>query len=567
VSFLTSLASAGLNRNELQHFDPEHVIRIEKKLIAESRLNNTLSKNDVSQIIIWLQTYPTEIKIAAGYECLWGILSGIEAERLDAIPHHTPLELEGVKEMIADFFAEELERYVKLNAGTANWNNLRVLWYYRRFLPNTILSKVADQTAQKLGQALLWLNQKPPAHDLLQEVGYLTDANLYLLLNEFHDTTFNPYINQLITFFDNNPDHVKASDFYAKFCSVVTTFNTTDARLNLRFFHITHPRDKWATEKFCLYAFIVLVIAILPFYLLFTGGNKISAAERRDLRRGDIVQLYYPDVDQPADRYHTKRSREYYWEHDPEVQMHVFVEARTFPLNDPPNSLTAPELKTGKYINPFANPVFNHPDNDVKHGGPSLSVFNQTDNECVVIAYYDLIYYRREKKYVDPSMFLWISEDKLTHPYALYLPPHDSLKIDLRMSRLRFYMGKRLASFNTLRRNKYADSLDAKFSQFTRTDSLLFSKSFNLTEDVLHQPKSARLTLTQPNPHSYQISYTGKPIKLFPYLVQGITGEKPDILSAGNKFRLDLETSRYDYSDNETAKTFMMLRPEWALRQ
>jgi hypothetical protein len=559
VSFLTALASAGFTRIELQSFDPEHVIRIEKRLIAESRLNNTLSKNNVSQIIIWLQTYPTEIKIAAGYECLWGILSGIEAQRLDSIAYHTPPELEGVKEMIAAFFAEDLERYVKVNAGIANWNNLRVLWYYRRFLPDTLLSKVADQTAQKLEQALMWLNQKPPAQDLLQEVGYLTDSNLYLLLNEFHESTFNPYINQLITFFDNNPEYVKASDFYAKFCSVVTTFNTTDGRLNLRFFNITHPPDKWATEKFCLYAFIVLVIAILPFYLLFTGGNKISAAERRDLRRGDIVQLYYPDVDQPADSYRPKRSREYYWEHDPKVQMHVFAEARTFPLNDPPNSLTAPELKTGKYINPFANPVFNHPDNDVKHGGPSLSVFNQTDNECVVIAYYDLIYYRREKKYVDPSMFLWISDDKLTHPYALYLPPHDSLKIDLRMSRLRFYMGKRLASFNTLRRNKYADSLDAKFSQFTRTDSLLFSNAFNLTEDVLHQPKSARLTLTQPNSRCYQISYTGKPLRLYQNYVQMATGKQPVAISTGNKIILDLETARYDDSENQTAKTFMAL--------
>jgi hypothetical protein len=559
VSFLTALASAGLTRIELQSFDPEHVIRIEKRLIAESRLNNTLSKNDVSQIIIWLQTYPTEIKFAAGYECLWGILSGIEAERLDSIAYHTPPELEGVKEMIAAFFAEDLERYVKANAGIANWNNLRVLWYYRRFLPDTILSKVADQTAQQLEQALRWLNQKPPAQDLLQEVGYLTDSNLYLLLNEFHESTFNPYINQLITFFDNNPEYVKASDFYTRFCSVVTTFKTEDGRLNLRFFNITNPPDKWATEKFCLYAFIVLVIAVLPFYLLFTGGNKISAAERRELRRGDIVQLYHPDVDQPADSYRPKRSREYYWEHDPEVQMHVFAEARTFPLNDPPNSLTAPELKTGKYINPFANPVFNHPDNDIKHGGPSLSVFNQTDNECVVIAYYDLIYYRREKKYVDPSMFLWISDDKLTHPYALYLPPHDSLKIDLRMSRLRFYMGKRLASFNTLRRNKYADSLDAKFSLFTRTDSLLFSNAFNLTDDILHQPKSAKLMLTQPNAHSYQIMYTGKPLKLYQNYVQMATGKQPDVVSTGNKILLDLETARYDDSDNQTAKTFMAL--------
>ena len=70
MSLLTSLASAGLSRTEILHFNSENIIRIEKQLIAESRLNQTLSKDDVSRIIRLLQSYPAEIKLVAGYECL-----------------------------------------------------------------------------------------------------------------------------------------------------------------------------------------------------------------------------------------------------------------------------------------------------------------------------------------------------------------------------------------------------------------------------------------------------------------------------------------------------------------
>jgi hypothetical protein len=188
----------------------------------------------------------------------------------------------------------------------------------------------------------------------------------------------------------------------------------------------------------------------------------------------------------------------------------------------------------------------------VKHGGPAINLFNKTDNECVVLAYYNCYYDPEQKQYVPQTQ----GANEII--YAMYIPPRDSIKLDLKMMRLRFYMGKRLARYKSIDNFKYPDSLDAKFSKFTRTDSMLFSKSFDLNNHYFAENIVQDLVISQPNKYSYQINWTGNPMWLYGLVKlsdDGVT--EADSITYNKPLLLDLRKIKYEQNENKYAKTFM----------
>jgi hypothetical protein len=484
VAFFKSLAAIGIGRHDLTDVKSLDLIRIEKKLIAEQKLNGTITRNGIDQIIRVLKEHPEELAIIVGYDCLYGILTGVDADVIDTLKRHSKEQIAVMKYLVSVCFNDEIIAYINLNCNANDWNNLRVLMHYGRFLSDDITQVLKHKLTGKLEQSLSVLRKLPPHRDLKKKAECLNDKDFFVLLGETDNLYFMTYIQTLILFIKQSAEYTRHTTYFENLIERLRSFDVDNHQYSLQisYLKVSHGGQQWA-----VYSVLAVLFAFFCFIFVHVASKEPGYVIRTNpVTDKRFIFFNYDSVKE-----------------EQRIQMEDFVEARMRPLNYPVASWKNPIPFTHKYRNPFELDIFSTSFDEIRHGGPGINIFNGTDKECVVIAYYSQ-YYDFDQLKCKP--ITWTKAKKI---YALYIPPKDSIRIDFRMDLLRFYIGKRLASFNTYQHYIYPDSADYKFSKFTPADSLLFSTAFvfDIQDDARKQQQT--LTITQPSSEKYQIAWVG----------------------------------------------------------
>ncbi|MCR8559680.1 hypothetical protein KXD93_18635 [Mucilaginibacter sp. BJC16-A38] len=516
MQILRALESIGLTREHLTGINNDEIIRIEKKLTAESRLNEELTKNDVSRIIKLLKDYPDVLHWLCQYQCLYGILVGVDAEEIDTVRRHPAAEAERIRQVIAAYFYDDVLTYINLNfSGNApNWNNLRVLLHYKALLPINILNVVFQRLQNKIDFGLNELKKHTGQSEFNNNCRFLADKVFFMLLSDVDLKYFERYVYATATYLKQNRKNFKAQ-LLQDMVIAMRYFNADDLKLDYFLRTITGNAVYYSTRSRSPWAPYVGVLFFLISLLRFCAnvGNSSYVNNNRDVSYNSQSQLYQKIAEEPNPMDSAKS------------KMGRFVEARYFSLNYPLNSWREPIVKPAKYANPFTNDVFQFNNIGTRHNLNSLNIFNNTYNECVVIAYYRETYDIYVRKYTS------VEDGYPPFMYAIYVPPGDSIKIDFKMSLLRFYMGRSLRGFNTYRNKSYPDSSDVKFAKFTPLDSLLFSRPFVFNGEKL---KTQSIVISQPSADVYKLQWQGSG-NLYPFKWQGPNYRTDQMDSATNK--------------------------------
>lgn len=483
--FFKPLESIGIDRNHLQNIADEDVIRIEKRLIAERKLNDTISKNDVEQILLVLKEYKAEMRTISFYEGLYSILSGKEPAYEDSLRFHTMEETLRIRALISVHFKDNLLNYVVENFKANNWAKLRTLLKFQRFLSIELNELLVRKMEDKLMEALAVLNQKPAHRVLKQKIGFLRKRDFYLLMNEIHLTHFNVYVYRLLDFTVSNEKYTSGTIFFDYVLSNLRVYNIGDAQL-VR--DVEKVGFKYGGQTRFIYIGLLIIFSIILLFLysLYSGAPKYKQRTNfwADKVEGELGKMNYLRAQQ-------------------DFEMLNFVEARLLPIHNPKNVDISEHVFINKYGNPFRLQIFGRYAADIKHSGKQISIFNKTQNECIVLAYYDEYYDKSKKAYVKNGY------TDLTKIYALYIPGNDSISVDAKISVLRLYMGKDLKEFNNYRAYTYPDSNDRKFSDFSKVDSALFRYGFKFTKEDSRRDNMQCLLISKPDPSHYQLTWTG----------------------------------------------------------
>jgi hypothetical protein len=528
VSFFKSLTSIGFTRTELANINEDDLIRLEKRLLAGHRLEGIVSKNDIDQILTVIRKYPDVLRILAGYECFYGILTGYETEQLDVVKKYHKETQARIQFVIAEYFQDEIFQYMHRAVTSNNWNDTRVLLHYRSFFNNTIVKIILGRFDAKLAAALGLLATKPDHKILNEQFAFLTDPDFYLTLDQADNRHFTGHINSLIEFVTTGGKYTYRKPFFKNVLTAMSYYDKGNYALNWRITKTFYEYGRNPNKRYAITAGIVFLLIFL-LARACSGPNNYQARQNRWAPGTESVlgdQLY-----QTEQRH---------------VDMKNFVEARMYPLNYPVNSWNTENLLY-KYGNPFDLPLFSSDFKSIKHSDKkAINIFNNTLNGCIAILYFNNLYSGNSIRYHI------LDRDAPSGIHALYIPPHDSISVDFDMYLMRFYMGKRPAKFNAYRRFVYPDSVDTKFSKFTPTDSLLFSKGIVFNRDDAYKEPSQNLIISQPNATTYKLSWTGK----FPFfLSQNWTDEinnrrVPDSTSAAKALILDLKRYKAGYDQS-----------------
>lgn len=487
LSFFKSLESIGIKRKDLQQISGQNLIRIEKKLISERKLNNTVSKNETEQILLILKDYQTEIRAISYYECLYSILTNRTPAYMDSLRFHTNDEVLRIRALLSGHFKEDLLIYIATNFKENKWNNLRILLQFRIFLSEEIIQQLIIRMQSKLDESLAVLNQMPAHKVLRQNVGYLRKKEIYLLMNEIHLTHFTPYIKLFLDFFLYHKKYTAGTPFFDYFLSSMLTYNIADQRMQQRI--VGAMLKQGGQVRFVYFAYGLIAVVLICFYLAIPKRTNYFKQRTN----------FWADKDSNGrDQY---ANSVHYLSAQQDLEMLNFVEARLNPVQHT-SSQSIPQVFIEKYGNPFRIALFGYP-SEIKNPVKQLVIKNLTENECVVLAYYHR-FYNRQKKIYEPK-----NPNKLAKIYALYIPKNDSIQIDLEVAVLRFYMGKKLWGFNNYREFVYSDSLDRKFSVFNPVDSVLFRYGFAFDAENEIRSNQQTLAISQPDRSHYHLTWSG----------------------------------------------------------
>ena len=517
MPFFKSLASVGVTRTELQNINEENLIRIEKRLLAEHRLNDIVTKNDIDQILTVVRKFPDVIRIIAGYDCFYGILAGYDAERLDRIERYDKETMERIRFVIAEHLQDEIYQYINRAVNTNNWNDARVLLHYRTFFTPAIFNIILARFDSKIAGAMGLMNTKPEHLVLEGRVSFLLDIDFFLTLTEVDNRHFIDAVNAIIEFVTTNGAYTYRKPFFRKLLIAMSNYDPGNYILNRRIRQTFFEYGRNPNKRYGIVAGIVLLLL----FLLIRACSGPTAYQSRQNRWKPESESSLGDRPYQSEQMH--------------IDMQNFVEARLYPLNYPVNSWNK-ETLLYKYRNPFDADIFSGDFQSIKNSDQKqIHIFNNTLSGCVAILYFDK-YNGYNNRYAS------IDRDNPTTIHALYIPPHDSISVDFNMYLMRFYMGKRPARFNAYRHYVYPDSVDTKFSKFTSVDSLLFSRAIVFSKRDDNKEPSQNLVIAQPNATTYKLSWTGKfPFFLSRNWTEEIDRRMPDSSTNNKSLILDLK--------------------------
>jgi hypothetical protein len=513
VSFLKALSSAGIHQDQLVDISEQDLIRIEKKLIAEQRLSGTISKNDISQAIQVLKEYPDVMQILVKYTCFWGILTGVDADELDRFMRHTPEELARIKHVIDTYFIDEITTYVVVCCNTDNWNNIGVLMYYRMFLSAHVMQVIAGKLRGKIEYGIALINQTPSADVLDDKLGFLCKAEFYKRLAQVNETYFGNDVKTITSLATKNRENTWTRNFYDE---VLNAVNDSGSR-------------RWSTRPYtepvysnyesgsgslgwrAIGSFATLFLLIIRLLSAIGSCSSNHMNSSRDYYnsggygdsqysgglsalediRGDIKEY----DSQNDDDLYSKTYTDDEWETDANAQYAGFLIARSNPTSNAEESEHESILHPKKYHNPFALQLFaDSKYQEIKKSAEKVKIFNETNEDCVVLAFYKTKEIQKNGYY----------RHKL---YALYLPANDNIQIDLGMAALRFYVGKGLAKFSAGSGYTYPDAEDAKFKNYSKAAAFLFHKEFYVYKKDGDATKVHNVWLSQPDRGSYELKW------------------------------------------------------------
>jgi len=524
VPFFKPLLSIGITIADLSEITEEQRIRVEKKLIAEQRLNQTFSKNDIEQILKVLKEFPDVLKEVARYDCLYGILTGYDAEFIDTLKRYSTVENARMQYVISNYFRDELISYINNNVAANNWNNVRVLLHYKQFLTPEVIKILCVRLEQKIDYALGLIARQPKHSILKKEVGYINSEDFYNTLGVTSNRYFVQPILRILDTITRYKDYTARTVFFKKLLLSLYNYDFYNKALR-QAIHSAYLKYGQSNRAAYITWGIIILIVVLFFGLIIRAASRDS--DKRVNRWAWASNN--PGFGNIGGFYNIDSMRE-----DQKIKMEDFIEARLYSLDYPFTSWKSGRILTYKYMQPFALDIFNNGYEAIRNKTDSIVIRNNTDNECVAIAYFKSTYDSDAKVYkrTDNDMFIL---------YALYIPPGDSINMDFRMELLRFYMGRHLASFNTYKGYIYPDSADLKFAKFTPADSLLLSRGFVFYSPDTPQIKRTVLTISQPNDHSYQISWTGrKALNQYVGFVGAVTNEYLDSATMTKPLLLDV---------------------------
>lgn len=289
MSLLTLLQNFNISAETLKGFKPEDVIRLEKRLRAEARLNESLEVGQMEEVLDAIKNYGVELRflLSDDFKGLRKVLENPTKFIIDKREVNLPWNVshERFATFLESCFYTDLEAYIENCVQQGYYNALLVLLEYRPVFSYKLLDLIQHKLGQKLNYAAECISIN--ASDLVQKVNFATNPNFYRCLNAIGAAHFE---NDARTLVNAAVDRLRGKDLLWFIVLAISEFNP----MSDRFKEWLREHKEIAVRKG------VREVLVDPRTKKRTGGVSIgvksqpqqTATEKEEKRSGKNVALY-----------------------------------------------------------------------------------------------------------------------------------------------------------------------------------------------------------------------------------------------------------------------------------
>ncbi|TDW46546.1 hypothetical protein EV144_106218 [Flavobacterium sp. 270] len=216
-----------IDKNKILSYSSDDIIRVEKQVNVEKRINPDIDSNVANNLILALKEYRKELYFIVSSRILYSLFSKTNYSR----HHFSPLQdydVEKIQSFIIQFLNDDLVLFFDQNLSQNKYDFINDIFDFKDCFPEDALFQLNKKLSGKLDAILANLNQNSPNAEVIPYVGY---RSFYVLLSYFSSIEMDSKMRSLVNIVSERYNANKQSDFYTTCISSMSGYVAYDPNL------------------------------------------------------------------------------------------------------------------------------------------------------------------------------------------------------------------------------------------------------------------------------------------------------------------------------------------------
>jgi hypothetical protein len=474
-----------IQKNHVATFSDSDIIRIEKELNVERKINPEIDVNVANNLVSILKNDKESLLFVLNSRPLYNLFSGKVLPKSDFVLNQNTVDENEIKSFIENYLSDDLTLFFDKEIASNKFGDIADLLAIKRYFTEDVLFRIEKKIHGKVDFAVAKLSQMPLN---LIDIEYIKNNHFYRLLNVFVSLETDDKIRDLI-----NPIVEKYNNNYSKEFlsgSMIAMFNYYAFDEDLRkvivdnkaamFTNLSRDSKNSTSDsgnvgsKKSWWGVGVAFFIIIKILLLMSKCDNKDTSNNQNFYNQEIQE------NETFDPYKQQMS------YDKSVAFFAFL--TQFDANKVSNKTISSTAKTGDC--PFSSVYYQLPSNFSKK-----EKINFQNN-----SHYDVIVLMNLKTKISGD---FANRSFKTTKNAFLVKSKEQFRIDNDTTNglsYSFYFGKKLVSFETNEQSQYKtkDSItDFRFLNLARNADKLIEQELIFTSDVEIFDKNGEISWKQ----------------------------------------------------------------------
>ena len=218
-----------IEKNNILLLSPEDIIRIEKQINVEKRINPDIDVNVANNLVLVLKEYRQELYFIVSNRILYNLFSKKNYSRHNFPSPQREYEAENIQAFINKFLSDDLVLFFDQNLTQNKFDVISDIFDFKDCFPEDALFQLNKKLNGKLDFILINLSQNN--YSSKSAILYVQYRSFYVLLTYFSSIETDEKIRNLVNIVSRGYNADKQSDFFMTCISALAGYVAYDPDL------------------------------------------------------------------------------------------------------------------------------------------------------------------------------------------------------------------------------------------------------------------------------------------------------------------------------------------------
>jgi hypothetical protein len=201
-----------IDKNNILLFSSEDIIRIEKQINVEKRINQDIEVNVANNLILALKEYRQELYFIVSNRILYNLFSKKNYSRHNFPSPEREYDSEKIQSFVNQFLNDDLVLFFDQHLSQNKFDFINDIFDFKDCFPEDALFQLNKKLNGKVDAILVNLSQNNSAN--MPAISYVEYRSFYVLLSYFSSIEMDNKIRSLVNIVSERYNANKQSDFY-----------------------------------------------------------------------------------------------------------------------------------------------------------------------------------------------------------------------------------------------------------------------------------------------------------------------------------------------------------------